>query len=593
MGSGGGKGSGGGQTVIGLGNFHKSLQHNEYGEVAAAAVFATLTDATAVTSAAADSGTFKDVNRGTPNAAPFVNPLAGLARDPLVPHPETFTMPPPPAVSSVGTAAEMIELYWMALLRDVPFDRLGPLNADVVAAVDELNAVYGAATQEAVDGSLREGVDLPHGGFSPGTLFRIGLPGEEFGPLISQFFIRDVPYGTQTIDQRQDPYRRGLNFLTTFPDWLSAQNSGRGVDGEDYRRSNERHPSIYLESPRRFISCMRDLARFVNKDALHQAYFNAALQLLNGGAMWTPMNPYFVEPRRDIGFGALGGPHILALASEVATRALQTVWYQKWQKWLRLRPEAYGGHLHVQEIGVPNLGTKNYGLKATGSFGKTARDRIRVSNGGTVQGDKVTGGTLLLPMAFTAGSPMHPSYGAGHATVAGACVTVLKAFFRLLDEKNGNTPLPISTLANFPIYAIDIDPVTGGDVRRPTATFGMTIEGELNKLAMNVAMGRSMGGVHWRTDNTRSLMLGEAMAAHVLSGIAHNVVEKPTFVFRTFGQRQATDGMRAPRLVEIGPPKTPKDAPTIKIDGTRYKLRMDDGKRSLSNLVDPPDGFKV
>ena len=35
----------------------------------------------------------------------------------------------------------------------------------------------------------------------------------------------------------------------------------------------------------------------------------------------------------------------------------------------------------------------------------------------------------LLPVAFQEGSPMHPAYGAGHATVAGACVTILKAFF--------------------------------------------------------------------------------------------------------------------------------------------------------------------
>src|SRR5438067_1254408 len=38
-------------------------------------------------------------------------------------------------------------------------------------------------------------------------------------------------------------------------------------------------------------------------------------------------------------------------------------------------------------------------------------------------------GTYLLPMEFAEGSPIHPSYGAGHATVAGACATVLKAFF--------------------------------------------------------------------------------------------------------------------------------------------------------------------
>ena len=40
-----------------------------------------------------------------------------------------------------------------------------------------------------------------------------------------------------------------------------------------------------------------------------------------------------------------------------------------------------------------------------------------------------SGDHYLLSMAFPEGSPMHPCYGAGHATVAGACVTVLKAFF--------------------------------------------------------------------------------------------------------------------------------------------------------------------
>jgi outer membrane protein assembly factor BamB len=38
-------------------------------------------------------------------------------------------------------------------------------------------------------------------------------------------------------------------------------------------------------------------------------------------------------------------------------------------------------------------------------------------------------GTFLLPMAFPEGCPQHPSYGSGHATVAGACITVLKAVF--------------------------------------------------------------------------------------------------------------------------------------------------------------------
>ena len=50
-------------------------------------------------------------------------------------------------------------------------------------------------------------------------------------------------------------------------------------------------------------------------------------------------------------------------------------------------------------------------------------------------------------------------------------------------------------------------------------------------------MGRSMGGVHWRSDNTRSLVLGEALAAEILADITVDANEKPTFEFRTFARK--------------------------------------------------------
>jgi hypothetical protein len=37
--------------------------------------------------------------------------------------------------------------------------------------------------------------------------------------------------------------------------------------------------------------------------------------------------------------------------------------------------------------------------------------------------------TYFLPQAFPEGSPQHPSYPQGHATMAGACATILKAAF--------------------------------------------------------------------------------------------------------------------------------------------------------------------
>ena len=90
----------------------------------------------------------------------------------------------------------------------------------------------------------------------------------------------------------------------------------------------------------------------------------------------------------------------------------------------------------------------------------------------------------MLPQAYPEGSPTHPSYPAGHATIAGACVTVLKAYF---DE-------------TYPI------PGAGG----------LTLGGELNKLASNIALGRNMAGVHWRADGDDGLKAGEAIAITLL-----------------------------------------------------------------------------
>lgn len=40
----------------------------------------------------------------------------------------------------------------------------------------------------------------------------------------------------------------------------------------------------------------------------------------------------------------------------------------------------------------------------------------------------------------------------------------------------------------------------------------LSVGGELNKIAANVALGRNIAGVHWRSDATESLNLGEQVA---------------------------------------------------------------------------------
>ena len=115
-------------------------------------------------------------------------------------------------------------------------------------------------------------------------------------------------------------------------------------------------------------------------------------------------------------------------------------------------------------------------------------------------------GNALLPMAFPEGSPTHPAYGAGHATVAGACVTILKAWFeestRLVDI--GLAPVQPTD------DGLSLVPYPGADAG------DLTVGGELNKVASNVALGRNTSGVHWRSDATESLKLGEKIAIGIL-----------------------------------------------------------------------------
>ena len=110
--------------------------------------------------------------------------------------------------------------------------------------------------------------------------------------------------------------------------------------------------------------------------------------------------------------------------------------------------------------------------------------------------------SYLLPQAYPEGAPTHPAYGAGHATAAAACATILKAFF---DE---STPIenPLQASAN----GLSLVPYTGADAAQ------MTVGGELNKLAGNIALFRDAAGVHWRSDYTESFPLGEAVAIGLL-----------------------------------------------------------------------------
>ncbi len=605
-----------------IGNFHKTLPHNEFGEVEPDAY--RKFERTCLEIEAGEPINFEEVPAGpvahpdqspfdanahpslTAHASKFTSPLAGASIETHGLDPKALEMLPAPGCRSITAMAEMVELYWMALLRDAPLlafqqqrnppdagcANIGDHNAQlgynvsnrVNAARNAVNRIFDVAVVHDTDfGKLRTPLDVASGAGGANvvlqTLFRSGLHDEEFGPLVSQFFIRPISYGVQTIDQKQVPYIAKRDFLTTHGDWLLAQNTGRDKYGRDYGNCNNYSDQLHrganyypttnglADGPVvvRYISTMRDIARFVNRDALHQAYFNAALFLLGVDAPLDEGNPYGGNRySREGAFATLGGPDLLTLVSEVASRALKVVWRQKWLVHRRCRPEVFGGLLQMQENGFKG-NTRDYGLPMSVSgfpgFGTALTATLtEVKN----HNNALPGGseTLFLPMAFSAGSPNHPAYGAGHATVAGACVTVLKAWFdedeKLQDifdrfNENGIAPIlkrgpkdppgnPLTLLqpgyrsagagGNIENFC-DPQVYSGDDVDR------ITVGGELNKLASNVAMGRSMGGVHWRTDNTRSLRLGEEIAIEILRKRTMEYAERPvSFTFRSFDRQR-------------------------------------------------------
>ncbi len=599
-----------------IGNFHKTLPHNDFGEVIPAAYRQFERTCTAIE--AGEATNFDAVPTGplnvaaapaqspfnvaalpalTRSTAKFTSPMAGASTETHGLDPRALEMIPAPQCQGVSAAAEMVELYWMALLRDAPLLAFqdvaappgngcaalgahnGALGYDVVnrtaQAVQSVNVVFDQAVGDLRDpGRLRVPLDGAAGaGAVPGaagvdirrqTVFRGGLPGEQFGPLVSQFFLHPIGYGTQTINQQQTPYIARQDFLTSHGDWLLAQNTGKDRFGRDYANCNNysdqqfRGANYYPVAAgvpvQRGISTMRDLARFVNRDALHQAYFNAALFLLGVGAPLDAGNPYRGNRNaREGGFATLGDPDLLTLVSEVASRALKVVWRQKWLVHRRCRPEVMGGLIQMQRNGfggerrayglsMPAAGTP-FGAQLDVTLNAVAAHNAFANGGGA------NAATLFLPMAFSAGSPPHPAYGAGHATVAGACVTVLKAWFdedaTLFDvyaaAAAGNGPkdppggIPQLLQPGYRRVGASLEefcptlPYNVGDSRL------MTVGGELNKIASNVAMGRSMGGVHWRSDNTRSLRLGEQIGIEILRKRTAEYAERPTsFTFRSF-----------------------------------------------------------
>lgn len=441
----------------GIASYTKGLPHDSLGNVDLSA-YSSLLHALSTGS----SADFESVPMG--GVVRQANPQAALAFEMEGADSHHLGLPAAPAFSSAEVAGEMVELYWQAVTRDIPFSEYEshPLTQAAARDLSQLSDFRGPRAA---------------GQVTPGTLFRGNTAGDLTGPYISQFLWKDVPYGATTIVQRYRTTLAGDDRMSQYFEWLDIQN---GLAPGTTR----------FDSVSRYIRNGRDLGEYVHRDFTYQAFLNACLILLGMRAPLDQANPYD-HSRVQSGFATFGAPHILDMVTRVANCGLKAAWFQKWLLHRRLRPEEFGGRVHNHKTGAAHYPIHRDVLNST------VLDLVFNRQG-----------TYLLPMGYAEGAPTHPAYPAGHAVIAGACTTVLKGFFDesfVVPDPKVSSPDGLS-LVNY-------------------AGPALTLGGELDKLASNIALGRDTAGVHWRSDGLEGLRLGEAVAISVLTDFKNCLTE--------------------------------------------------------------------
>ena len=452
-------------------SFSKTLPHNDAGEVD---VDAFETFVTVLTSGEASG--FETMPRDRAAEVALNDPQATYAFDLVGLDSAATALDPAPAFSSALMASEMAEIYWLSLTRDVPF-REYERDPLILAALSDINA-FSEPLKSGAEGKL-----------AAAAIFRGETPGDLLGPYLSQFLWLDIPYGIKSIEQRYIVPARGQNFLTDYAEWLACQ------------RGAKPRASLRFDATPRFICSARELAEYVHRDFSFQAYMNAALIILAlGKDALSPTNPYR-HSRMQFGDITLGSKNVLSMLAQAALLGQKGAYFHKWQVHRRLRPECFAGRIETH-----STGRRQYDLHA---------DILRCD---AVARNQSQYGTRLLPVAFPEGSPTHPSYPSAHACNAGACATILKAFF----DSDYVLPRPVEATAD----GLALEPWRGAS---------LTLGNEIDKLASNIALGRDSAGVHYRSDSIRGLIVGEQQALGLLRDYSRTYNERfDGFIVRKF-----------------------------------------------------------
>ena len=414
---------------------------------------------------------FDAIELSTSATRKLESPQAALSFSISGGDPEGFSMRQAPKLDSREAAGEMMEVYERNILRDIPFNVISgevsgtpQQESDLQRAIDTLNA-FGDDYKGPKEGGV----------VTRKSLFRGVGKGELNGPYVSQFLLQDINLGAHTITQ-QSTVDTGVYGITDA-NWLAIQNGSVPVPQTNGMTKQ------YTFSP-------RVLGSFVHVDYVFQAFLYASAYLLGNGAA---RNDAFPKLSKETNFVNSSGPADIAAAiGEISRHALKATWVQKWRKHLRLRPEAMAGRITKIEDGNLSASLVHPEVFTTGANTLAAVKAHNLAAGGDNKS--------WLPVQYAEGSPTHPSYNAGHAGIAGACAALLKMYFKDAAWSSlGTSTVESTDGSGLTAYA-------GADAA------DMTIHSELDKLASCMSYGRDFGGVHFRSDGSEGILLGEKVA---------------------------------------------------------------------------------
>ncbi|SNR73899.1 hypothetical protein [Puniceibacterium sediminis] len=449
--------------------------------------------------------------------------------------------PPPvtrrPMMDADALACEMARIYALTLLRDIPFaDLSDPQRGVRIDGATEFTLHELQTELRQLPWQPRH--SSPLSGDSPlSDLLSLSVPGDADHCAASPIRCDGQPHLLPTSPATAEPVLSAF-FDAARPRAAGPGGRALGVPGvgdpgpaqsmSHWLRWIEAACGASLPMPGRSDPAIpdmrtpRDLAIQMHRRHPSQAYFNAALQLFT---QEKPMDPGLMQA---LGGARWTGSRIFTLMLNAARRAEEVcrrnsrgprvarpgVVAARWALMqsgedMRAGPEAMLEQAALDRLNActPRLLhwiARLNGVEGTGSFA------MPDDAGGVIEGwtPLALRQNLILPPVEKGSNRLCPALGVGRAVLAGTQVTLLKALFATSPDHN-------SAANGHP------------DLAR-----------ELDKLARNVALARSIAGGFYDVENRQSLRLGQSLALTMLREALEGDGLPATLDLRDFDGRQ-------------------------------------------------------